>query len=162
MRTRLTSFLTLTALAFASFGTVASIAKAQTYRVTQTMPDVYVVMFRADWCAPCKIVEPRLSDALHSLQDPRIEYLNIDISGGNGSWNANAVFDRGIVDQYNRWMGVTGFAAIIDADTKRTLGCINMTYDTAAMTTHIRNLQNQAQRNQQSFDLTCPEPNNPV
>ena len=165
MRKILTSILPIAALSVASLGVVTSVSYAQnyqTYRTAKTVPDVYVVMFRADWCAPCKIVEPRLSEALRTLRDPRIEYVNIDISGGQGSWNANAVFDRGIVDQYNRWMGVTGFAAIIDGDTKQTLGCVNMNYDAAAMTQHIRNLQIQAQRNQQSFDLTCPEPNRPV
>jgi thiol-disulfide isomerase/thioredoxin len=119
-------------------------------------------MFRADWCAPCKVVEPRLSQALLSLGDDRIEYVNIDISANNGAWNANAVFDRGIVNQYNHWLGVTGFAAIIDGDTKQTLGCLNMTYETEAMATHIRNLQGMAQRNQQSFDLSCPASNQPA
>lgn len=134
---------------------------ARPHSVAKAVPDVYVVMFRADWCAPCKVVEPRLGDALRSLSDPRIEYINIDISSGNGAYNANTVFDRGIVEQYNRWMGVTGFAAVIDGDTKRTLGCLNINYDTGAMATHIRNLQQQAQRNQQSFDLTCPASNQP-
>ena len=147
------------ALALAGMQTVAS---AQNYTALPATPDVYVVMFRADWCPPCKVVEPRLADALQSLQDPRIEFVNIDISGGYGDWNANAVFDRGIVAQYNKWMGVTGFAAIIDGDTKQTLGCINMDYDTRSMATHIRNLQGLAQQNGQSFDLTCPEANTPV
>ena len=135
---------------------------AQQYALMPSTPDVYVVMFRADWCPPCKIVEPRLADALQSLRDPKIEFVNIDISGGYGDWNANAVFDRGIVRQYNDWMGVTGFAAIIDGDTKQTLGCVNMEYDTASMARHIRNLQAAARQNQPSFDLTCPEPNTPV
>jgi len=148
-------FTTLAAL-FA-FGAAAS---AQSY--TAPTPDVYVVMFRADWCAPCKVVEPALNQALTGLADPRIEYVNIDISGGQGDWNAHAVFDRGIVQQYNMWMGVTGFAAVIDADTKQTLGCVNMTYTADAMAMHIRNLQGAAQANQPSFDLTCPEANNPV
>ncbi len=137
-------------------------AAAQSYALMQSKPDIYVVMFRADWCPPCKVVEPRLAEALQGLQDPRIEFVNIDISGGYADWNANAVFDRGIVDQYNMWLGVTGFAAIIDGDTKKTLGCVNMSYDTQSMATHIRNLQAQARRNVDSFDLTCPEPNNPV
>lgn len=124
--------------------------------------DIYVVMFRADWCAPCKVVEPRLEAALATLRDPKIEYINIDISGGNGDWNANTVFDKQIVPQYNMWMGVTGFAAIIDADTKETLGCINMTYNTDAMTLHLSNLKRLAQKNQSNFDLTCPEANSPV
>lgn len=125
-------------------------------------PDVYVVMFRADYCAPCKVVEPALYQALNTLSDPRIEYVHIDIGAGNGERNAHTVFDRGIVQQYNSWLGVTGFAAIIDGDTKQTLGCINMTYDSASMAMHIRNLQGAAQQNQQSFDLTCPAPNLPV
>ena len=135
---------------------------AQTYALMPATPDVYVVMFRADYCAPCKIVEPRLADALQTLRDPRIEFVNIDIGGGHGEWNANAVFDRGIVAQYNDWMGVTGFAAIIDGDTKQTLGCVNMQYDTQSMARHISNLQAMAQRNEPSFDLTCPESNAPV
>jgi thiol-disulfide isomerase/thioredoxin len=125
-------------------------------------PDVYVVMFRADWCAPCKIVEPRLNQALNSLRDPGIEYVSIDISGGHGDMNAHTVFDRGLVKQYNAWMGVTGFAAIIDGDTKRTLGCVNMMYDTQSMAMHIKNLKTFAIANQPTMDVTCPEPNNPV
>jgi len=125
-------------------------------------PDVYVVMFSADWCAPCKIVEPALDQALNSLRDPGIEYVNIDISQGRGDLNAHTVFDRGLVKQYNSWLGVTGFAAIIDGDTKRTLGCVNMTYDAESMAMHIKNLKTYAVANAESFDLTCPEPNNPV
>lgn len=125
-------------------------------------PDIYVVMFRADWCGPCKIVEPRLSRALAGLHDPGIEYVNIDISGGNGEWNSHAVFDRHIVPQYNMWLGITGFAAIIDADTKRTLGCVNMTYNQEAMQIHIRNLKRLALKNQPNYDMTCPKANNPV
>ncbi|GLQ19289.1 thioredoxin family protein [Algimonas porphyrae] len=135
-------------------------ATGQTYRVhTPSVPDIYVVMFRADWCAPCKVVEPRLSQAMQTIRDPRIEYVSIDISAGHGDYNAHQVFDRGITTQYNEWMGITGFAAVIDGDTKRTLGCINISYDTNAMAQHLRNLQGQAQRNLQTFDMTCPPPN---
>ena len=146
----------LTTLAFAlGFGSIASAYGPPT-------PDVYVVMFRADWCAPCKIVEPRLEQALNNLRDPRIEYVYIDIGSGQGDMNAHTVFDRGLVPQYNMWMGVTGFAAIIDGDTKQTMGCVNMNYETADMAAHIRALQSQAQRNAPAFDLTCPEANNPI
>jgi thiol-disulfide isomerase/thioredoxin len=137
------------------FGSVTQAYQAAT-------PDVYVVMFRADYCAPCKVVEPALSQALNSLSDPRIEYVHIDIGAGNGEKNAHLVFDRGIVPQYNMWLGVTGFAAIIDGSTKQTLGCVNMTYDAGSMTMHIRNLQTAAQQDQATFDLTCPAANRPV
>ncbi|MEM7730772.1 MAG: thioredoxin family protein [Pseudomonadota bacterium] len=156
------SIIAASAMAMSAVSAMGSTGYSHSYAAQASGPDVYVVMFRADWCAPCKVVEPRLSQALQTLHDPRIEYINIDISGGNGAYNANTVFDRGIVNQYNRWMGITGFAAIIDSDTKRTLGCLNINYDASAMTTHIRNLQAQAQRNEQTFDVTCPAPNRPV
>lgn len=129
---------------------------------SNAQPDIYVVMFRADWCPPCKVVEPRISEALATLNDPKIEYVNIDISSGNGEWNGHAVFDRQIVAQYNKWLGVTGFAAIIDADTKQTLGCLDINYNTDAMTMHISNMKRLALTNQPNFDFTCPEANNPI
>ena len=126
-------------------------------------PDLYVVMFRADWCPPCKVVEPRLDTALSTLRDPGIEYVEIDISHPSlGEIGAHRAFDRNIVPQYNRWLGLTGFAAIIDATNKQTLGCVNMLYDEQSMATHIRNLKTYAVADQASLDLTCPEPNNPV
>ena len=127
---------------------------------TVNTPDIYVMMFRADWCAPCKIVEPRLKNVLNGFNDPRIEYVNIDLGNGNGRFNAHQVFDRGLVQQYNTWLGVTGFAAIVDGDTKQTIGCVNMTYDDASMRKHIANLRANAKRNVATFDVTCPAANN--
>ncbi len=128
----------------------------------QQRPEIYVVMFRADWCGPCKIVEPNLNQALLNLRDPSIELVTIDITNSFLSErSAHTAFDRNIVRQYNQWMGVTGFAAIIDADTKNTLGCVNMMYDSDAMTAHIRNLKTYALVNKTAFDITCPAPNKP-
>ena len=126
-------------------------------------PDIYVVFFSADWCGPCKIVEPNLTQALGNLRDGGIERVNIDISTPrNSEIGAHLAFDRNIVRQYNEWLGVTGFAAVIDADTKSTLGCVNMMYDANSMAAHIRNLKTYAVANKQAFDLTCPAPNNRV
>lgn len=168
--------MTLAMLKNSTFGVISTIgtvllsvsASAQSYGfqpqtvATNTQPDVYVVMFRADYCAPCRVVEPRLATALNQLSDPAIEYIELDTGGGHGEWNSNVVFDRGIVKQYNKWLGITGFAAIVDGDTKQTLGCVNMDYDAGSMARHIRNLQQQARANQVSFDLTCPAANNPI
>jgi|GEM_PF-799033 len=152
--------LTSSALLFPHSGFAEGSHQSLEYR---SAPDLYVVMFRADWCAPCKVVEPKISQALQTLKDPKIEYITIDITNpGLSEIGAHAAFDRNIVAQYNRWLGVTGFAAIIDGDTKQTLGCVNMMYDVPSMTTHIKNLKTFAVSNQKSLDFTCPEPNNPV
>ena len=147
-----------TALCLSLLG-LAAIGTSHAQMMMRT-PDVYVVMFKADWCAPCKIVEPNLRKALGQLNDPAIEYLEIDISNpGLSEIGAHKAFDRNIVPQYNGWLGITGFAAIIDGDTKQTLGCVNMLYDAQSAATHIRNLKTFAVANQPSFDLTCPEHN---
>lgn len=158
MKLTLKTALISSILTLISGGSAAISANAQLFKAAT--PDIYVVMFRADWCAPCKIVEPRLESVLRNFNDPRIEYVNIDIGNGNGDANAHIVFDRGLVQQYNTWLGVTGFAAIVDGDTKQTMGCVNLTYDAQSMARHIRNLQANAQRNDATFDLTCPQANN--
>ena len=124
-------------------------------------PDMYVVVFRADWCGPCRILEPQLKQALGNLRDPGLEYVEIDITNsGLSEIGAHRAFDRQIVPQYNQWLGVTGFAVMIDADTKNTLGCVNITYDTQSMAMHIKNLKTYAVANKPAMDLTCPAPNN--
>ena len=128
----------------------------------QQPPVMYVVMFRADWCGPCKIVEPNLDRALRQLNDPSIKVITIDVTDGpRTERSAYTAFDNNIVSQYNQWYGVTGFAAMIDADTKNTLGCVNMMYDAGSMVAHIRNLKTYAVANQPTSDLTCPLPNKP-
>jgi len=102
----------------------------------------------------------RLKWLKSTLRDPSIEYVTFDITDpGRSELSAHRAFDRQIVPQYNSWMGVTGFAAIIDGDTKRTLGCVNMMYDAESTAMHIRNLKTYAVSNQPSMDFTCPEPN---
>lgn len=153
-------FTALTLLGAASLGMTAS---AQNYIQPQAGSgvDMLVVKFRADWCGPCKIMEPQLDQALRSLGDPSLRLLSIDTTNGATSEAAaHVAFDAQIVPQYNQWLGVTGFAVMIDADTKNTLGCVNMTYGADMMATHIANLKGLAVSNTPSFDLTCPAPNN--
>ena len=142
-----------------SFLSTATTAHAQFQ--AQSHPELYVVMFRADWCAPCKIVEPNIAQALNILRDPSIEPVTIDITTPSHSeLSAHRAFDRNIVSQYNSWLGVTGFAAVIDATNKHTLGCVNLKYSPQDMATHFKNLKTYAVADQVTQDFTCPEPNN--
>jgi len=152
--TRLFSIFSLSVMAF-----IAMALPAQ----AQQRPDMYVVVFRADWCGPCKIVEPNLSRAMGMLGDQGLEVVMIDITTpASSERSAHMAFDRNIVGQYNQWYGTTGFVAMIDADTKRTLGCVNMMYNADAMATHIRNLKTYAVANQVAADTTCPAPDRPI
>lgn len=139
----------LAALMFGAFGIDAMAQRASSH-------DLYVVMFRSDTCAPCRILEPNLHTALRQMNDHRIAFMNIDL--GTPEAAAHTAFDADIVPQYNQWLGITGFAAIIDADTKHTLGCVNMRYGPEEIKAHVRSLQEAAQQNIALPDLTCPAP----
>jgi len=41
---------------------------------------------------------------------------------------AHEAFDRDIVPVFNQWVGLPGFAAIVDAKSKRVIGCVNSTF----------------------------------
>ena len=113
-----------------------------------------LVDFYADWCGPCKIVEPNLDRAMRNLNDPSLKVVMIDVTDSPRiQRSAHLAFDHNIAKQYNQWYGVTGFAAMIDADTKNTLGCVDMRYDSGSMTAHIRNLKTYAVANKPSFDV---------
>ena len=138
-------------------------ATAQIYgQIAAPRTEMLIVKFRADWCGPCHIMEPSLDAALNALNDPSLRLLSIDTTNGATSQAAaHVAFDANIVSQYNQWLGVTGFAVMIDADTKNTLGCVNMTYSPDVMASHIANLKGLAQSNTPNVDLTCPSPNRP-
>lgn len=134
----------------------ASTANSAAYN----QPDMYVVMFRADWCGACKYVEPTLQQARHIVGDSKIEFINFDTTDPTRSErSAYKALERGITPQFNGWSGVTGFAMIIDADTKRTLGCVGARNDSNSMALAIRNYKSYALSNTPKVADGCPAPN---
>jgi thiol-disulfide isomerase/thioredoxin len=133
-------------------------AKMVTAKKIQLHPEIYVVMFRSDWCGmPCNRVEPKLDRALKSLNDPSIQFITIDITDQNHAKRSSSVAkENGINSQYNQWYGTLGFAAIINAYTKQTLGCINMTYEADAMANTIKELKAYSGTNEPTTNKICP------
>jgi thiol-disulfide isomerase/thioredoxin len=148
------------AATISTLGTLSTLSPSASAQM-RPQPVMQIVSFRADWCGPCKIMEPNLAQALRTLNDPSLQLVTIDTTNGRTSEAAAYVaFDANIAQQYNQWLGITGFAVMIDADTKNTLGCVNMTYSADMMATHIANLKQLALSNTPNYDITCPAPNN--
>lgn len=89
-------------------------------------PDIYVVKFRSNDCAQCIQLETQLSTALTMVSSEQVEEVTIDTSNGL-KWevSAHTAFDRNIVPQFNKWVGLTGFVAVIDSKTGNTIGCVD-------------------------------------
>lgn len=90
-----------------------------------TSPDVYVVNFRNDKNTESQILDSQLATAL-AMVGGDAEEVVIDTSTA-AKWEkaAHEAFDRNIVPVFNQWVGLPGFAAVVDADSKRVIGCVN-------------------------------------
>lgn len=98
-------------------------------------PVVKVINFTADWCPNCRIVDPRINEAIERFSDGEIELVELDMTD---TWRAGdetklRVFADAIrlADSHQAgylwdWYGgVTGLSAIISADNGEPISCIN-------------------------------------
>lgn len=107
-------------------------------------PDVYVVNFRSDAEPTSPILDKALSDAI-SMAGVEAEHVIIDTTTA-AKWEAAAhdAFNRNIVPVFNRWVGLPGFAAVVDADTKSVIGCVTAEIPTQTMASEIRRMATMA------------------
>ncbi len=122
-----------TILSTALMGIVATTASAA------ERPDIYVVKFRADDCANCAVMENQLATAINMVRSSKVELVTIDTTNLL-QWekSAHTAFDRNIVPQFNKWVGLTGFVAVIDRQSRRTIGCVNDKQDAYKMANLIK------------------------
>lgn len=107
-------------------------------------PDVYVVKFRADSDVKSQTLDTELATAI-AIAGANVEEVTIDTSNA-ARWekSAHEAFDRGIVPVFNKWVGLPGFAAVVDAKSKRVLGCVNSTFDANTMAAELRKMSAKA------------------
>lgn len=103
-------------------------------------PDVYVVNFRNAQDNNSQRLDGALSSAL-AISGVNAEEIVIDTSSA-AKWEkgAHEAFDRDIVPVFNQWVGLPGFAAIVDAKSKRVIGCVNSTFSANEMADKIREM----------------------
>ncbi len=107
-------------------------------------PDVYVVNFRADSNADSVALDTQLASAI-AIAGVSAQEITIDTSTA-AKWEkgAHAAFDADIVPVFNKWVGLPGFAAVVDAKSKRVIGCVNGTFDASEMAQELRKLASRA------------------
>jgi len=107
--------------------------------------DVYVVNFRNAKDAKSQQLDSQLASAL-AISGVNAEEVVIDTSSA-AKWEkgAHEAFDRDIVPVFNQWVGLPGFAAVVDAKTKRVIGCLSASMDANEMAREIRSMASRAQ-----------------
>ena len=103
-------------------------------------PDVYVVNFRNSQDNNSIRLDGQLATAV-AIAGVNAEEVVIDTSTA-AKWEkgAHEAFDHDIVPVFNMWVGLPGFAAVVDAKTKRVIGCVNSTFSANEMAEKIREM----------------------
>ena len=108
-------------------------------------PDVYVVNFRNAKDAKSQQLDAQLRSGL-AMAGINAEEVVIDTSTA-AKWEkgAHEAFDRDIVPVFNKWVGLPGFAAVVDAKTKRVIGCVNSTFQAREIARELQKMASSAQ-----------------
>ena len=124
---------------------VSALALTSAFGATAFAADVYVVNFRNATDVKSQQLDSQLASAL-AISGVNAEEVVIDTSTA-AKWEkgAHEAFDRDIVPVFNKWVGLPGFAAVVDAKSKRVIGCVNSTFDANEMAREIRQMASRAQ-----------------
>jgi len=106
--------------------------------------DIYVVNFRNAQDKNSQQFDGQLASAL-AISGIDAKEIVIDTSTA-AKWEKSAhdAFDHDIVPVFNQWVGLPGFAAIVDANSKRVIGCVNTAFAVNEMAAKIRQMASKA------------------
>jgi len=152
---------------FTTFAAAALLSTAFAAPAFAASPDIYVVNFRNAEDNNSARLDGHLSTAL-AISGVNAEEVVIDTSTA-AKWEkgAHEAFDRDIVPVFNQWVGLPGFAAVVDAKSKKVIGCVNSTFSANEMADKIRQMAaastNSAYMSRASISTKttrCPAPHN--
>lgn len=97
-------------------------------------PVLKIINFTADWCPNCKILNPRLAEAVSSFDDGQIEIVDLDMTkAGSGSTDIQKINVASVAMRladanqagylWDWYGGHTGIAAVIAADNGEPIAC---------------------------------------
>ncbi len=143
---------------------LAATAITGAFATTAHAADVVVVKFRADECASCSVMESQVDTALAMVGSDSVTELTIDITNA-ALWEKGAyeAFDADVVPVFNKYVGLTGFTAVVDTRTRKTIGCVNENYSADQVATLIKQAARIAQTTSASTrveNFQCPPAHN--
>jgi thiol-disulfide isomerase/thioredoxin len=96
------------------------LARAQDEADPQQKPQVVGLVFYADWCGTCRVLEPRIDEVKKDMTDKPVLITRVDLTDeatrAQSQLFANWV---GLGDIYQEQAGATGFMLLIDPQEKK-------------------------------------------
>lgn len=107
-------------------------------------PDVYVVNFRHAEDVPSQQLNAQLPQVLQMAEVNAEEVVVDTTTAAKWTKAAHDAFNRDIVPVFNKWVGLPGFAAVVDADSKSIIGCLTPGADANTLAKELRNMAAQS------------------
>lgn len=101
-------------------------------------PKIMIVAFHADWCPGCKVLGPKLVDeVLPAVGEKPYLVVKLDQTDKNSRQAEYMLAALGLGDLWSEHAGKTGFALVVDTETKKVLSTIMYNQEAAEITKTI-------------------------
>ncbi len=107
-------------------------------------PDVYVVNFHHAKDAKSQQMSAQLPSILQMAQVEAEEVLIDTTNAAKWEKAAHDAFNRDLVPVFNKWVGLPGFAAVVDAQSKDVIGCLTPAAEASVLARELRNMASKA------------------
>lgn len=115
-------------VALACLGLALTTAAAAAPAAAAAKPKVVGVLFYADWCASCKVLEPKLDAVKRDFAGKSIVFTRVDMTDDfTKSQSALLAAQLGVGAAYAENAPKTGFMLLLDAATGRVLAKLTKT-----------------------------------
>lgn len=108
---------------------------------TDATPKVYSVLFYADWCGSCKVLDPAIEKARgqSDLDNAPVLFVRLDLTDATKRHQAQLMAHAlGLGEFYKKNAGSTGFMLLINAETKTVISRITKVSDAKEITSKIK------------------------
>ena len=125
---------------FAMFALAMTIVPTLAVAETE-QPEVLGVLFYADWCGSCKVLDPEIQKARgkSNLDHEPVLFVRLDLTDATQRYQAGLMASSlGLGDFYEKNAGATGFMLLVDAETKEVISMLTKTMDAAAITSEVK------------------------
>lgn len=94
-------------------------------------PQLIAASFTSAWCSSCRILEPRLAEAMPAFKDSPIEFVEFDFTFGETEALAARAAEQGLARVYDANKGATGFTVLVDARSGEIIDTLTMNFSVA-------------------------------
>ncbi len=104
-------------------------------------PEVLGVLFYADWCGSCKVLEPEIDKARGKadLDNEAVLFVRLDLTDATRSHQASMLASSlGLGEAFAQKAGATGFMLLVDAETKEVISMVTRKSDAAAIADQVK------------------------